>query len=127
MSNGKEGDPVNVDDPLITLESGNATLEVPAPQAGTGREASDQAWRQGERGYPDRALAEQRRGHHPAAVARRAAGAETIPAAELVPCAGGRGCGAAARSGSETIGMAAEAFEGTITDLYIRKEHPQKA
>ncbi len=28
---------------------------------------------------------------------------------------------------SETIGMTAEAFEGTITDLYIRIEQPQKA
>jgi pyruvate dehydrogenase E2 component (dihydrolipoamide acetyltransferase) len=31
----KEGDPVNADDPLITLESDKATMEVPAPQAGT--------------------------------------------------------------------------------------------
>jgi pyruvate dehydrogenase E2 component (dihydrolipoamide acetyltransferase) len=31
----KEGDPVNVDDPLITLESDKATMEVPAPSAGT--------------------------------------------------------------------------------------------
>ena len=28
---------------------------------------------------------------------------------------------------SETIGMAAEAFEGTITDLYMPKKQPQKA
>ncbi|HEX2134353.1 MAG TPA: dihydrolipoyllysine-residue acetyltransferase [Microvirga sp.] len=31
----KEGDPVNADDPLITLESDKATMEVPAPEAGT--------------------------------------------------------------------------------------------
>ncbi len=31
----KEGDPVNADDPLITLESDKATMEVPAPQPGT--------------------------------------------------------------------------------------------
>src|SRR4051812_32278534 len=31
----KEGDPVNTDDPLITLESDKATMEVPAPQGGT--------------------------------------------------------------------------------------------
>jgi pyruvate dehydrogenase E2 component (dihydrolipoyllysine-residue acetyltransferase) len=31
----KEGDPVNADDPLITLESDKATMEVPAPSAGT--------------------------------------------------------------------------------------------
>ena len=31
----KEGDPVNADDPLISLESDKATMEVPAPSAGT--------------------------------------------------------------------------------------------
>jgi pyruvate dehydrogenase E2 component (dihydrolipoamide acetyltransferase) len=31
----KEGDPVNADDPLVSLESDKATMEVPAPQAGT--------------------------------------------------------------------------------------------
>src|SRR5215212_8890338 len=31
----KEGDPVNPDDPLVSLESDKATMEVPAPQAGT--------------------------------------------------------------------------------------------
>src|SRR3954467_10466178 len=31
----KEGDPVNADDPLISLESDKATMEVPAPQGGT--------------------------------------------------------------------------------------------
>src|SRR5918998_1299213 len=30
----KEGDPVNADDPLVSLESDKATMEVPAPQAG---------------------------------------------------------------------------------------------
>ena len=28
----KEGDPVNADDPLVSLESDKATMEVPAPQ-----------------------------------------------------------------------------------------------
>ncbi len=32
------GATINVDDPLITLESDKATMEVPAPQAGTVRE-----------------------------------------------------------------------------------------
>jgi pyruvate dehydrogenase E2 component (dihydrolipoamide acetyltransferase) len=31
----KEGDPVNTDDPLVSLESDKATMEVPAPQGGT--------------------------------------------------------------------------------------------
>src|SRR4029079_14759888 len=31
----KEGDPVNADDPLVSLESDKATMEVPAPQGGT--------------------------------------------------------------------------------------------
>jgi pyruvate dehydrogenase E2 component (dihydrolipoamide acetyltransferase) len=31
----KEGDPVNTDDPLVSLESDKATMEVPAPQDGT--------------------------------------------------------------------------------------------
>src|SRR5215212_6871160 len=31
----KEGDPVNPDDPLVSLESDKATMEVPALQAGT--------------------------------------------------------------------------------------------
>src|SRR4029453_18437179 len=31
----KEGDAVNPDDPLVSLESDKATMEVPAPQAGT--------------------------------------------------------------------------------------------
>jgi pyruvate dehydrogenase E2 component (dihydrolipoamide acetyltransferase) len=31
----KEGDPVNADDPLVSLESDKATMEVPAPEAGT--------------------------------------------------------------------------------------------
>ena len=30
----KEGDPVNADDPLVSLESDKATMEVPAPSAG---------------------------------------------------------------------------------------------
>src|SRR6476661_3123312 len=30
----REGDPFNADDPLITLESDKATMEVPAPAAG---------------------------------------------------------------------------------------------
>jgi pyruvate dehydrogenase E2 component (dihydrolipoamide acetyltransferase) len=30
----KEGDPVNTDDPLVSLESDKATMEVPAPSAG---------------------------------------------------------------------------------------------
>ena len=32
----KEGDPVNADDPLVSLESDKATMEVPAPSGGTG-------------------------------------------------------------------------------------------
>src|SRR4051794_41661093 len=32
------GDKVNAEDPLLTLESDKATLDVPAPSAGTGRE-----------------------------------------------------------------------------------------
>ena len=31
----KEGDPVNADDPLVSLESDKATMEVPAPSSGT--------------------------------------------------------------------------------------------
>ena len=31
----KEGDPVSADDPLVSLESDKATMEVPAPQGGT--------------------------------------------------------------------------------------------
>ena len=31
----KEGDPINADDPLVSLESDKATMEVPAPQGGT--------------------------------------------------------------------------------------------
>src|SRR4051812_933119 len=31
----KVGDPVNADDPLVSLESDKATMEVPAPSAGT--------------------------------------------------------------------------------------------
>jgi pyruvate dehydrogenase E2 component (dihydrolipoamide acetyltransferase) len=31
----KEGDPVNADDPLVSLESDKATMEVPAPSGGT--------------------------------------------------------------------------------------------
>jgi pyruvate dehydrogenase E2 component (dihydrolipoamide acetyltransferase) len=31
----KEGDPVNADDPLVSLESDKATMEVPAPASGT--------------------------------------------------------------------------------------------
>src|SRR3954451_17278606 len=31
----KEGDPVNADDALVSLESDKATMEVPAPQGGT--------------------------------------------------------------------------------------------
>ena len=30
----KEGDPVKADDPLVSLESDKATMEVPAPSAG---------------------------------------------------------------------------------------------
>ncbi|HME22627.1 MAG TPA: biotin/lipoyl-containing protein, partial [Acetobacteraceae bacterium] len=31
----KEGDPVNTDDPLVSLESDKATMDVPAPSGGT--------------------------------------------------------------------------------------------
>ena len=31
----KPGDAVNAEDPLLTLESDKATMDVPAPQAGT--------------------------------------------------------------------------------------------
>ena len=34
----KPGDSVNKEDPLITLESDKATMEVPAPQAGVVKE-----------------------------------------------------------------------------------------
>src|SRR5476649_572042 len=34
----KAGDSVNAEDPLIALESDKATMEVPAPQAGTVKE-----------------------------------------------------------------------------------------
>ena len=34
----KPGDLVNAEDPLITLESDKATMDVPAPSAGTVRE-----------------------------------------------------------------------------------------
>src|SRR6185436_3145816 len=34
----KPGDSVNAEDPLIALESDKATMEVPAPQAGTVKE-----------------------------------------------------------------------------------------
>src|SRR5271165_2351081 len=34
----KVGDPVNAEDPLITLESDKATMDVPAPSAGTIRQ-----------------------------------------------------------------------------------------
>src|ERR1700686_3776112 len=34
----KVGDPINAEDPLITLESDKATMDVPAPSAGTIRQ-----------------------------------------------------------------------------------------
>src|SRR3954449_7264281 len=34
----KEGDPINADDSLVSLESDKATMEVPAPQGGTVKE-----------------------------------------------------------------------------------------
>ena len=78
----KEGDPVNADDPLVSLESDKATMEVPAPAGRHRRKAPDQDRRQGQRGHPDRAPARGRRGHDAAAVAGRAAGAEARRTAE---------------------------------------------
>ena len=34
----KPGDTVSVDDPLVTIESDKATMEVPSPQAGVVKE-----------------------------------------------------------------------------------------
>lgn len=36
----KAGDTINADDPIVTLESDKATMDVPAPQAGTVREVT---------------------------------------------------------------------------------------
>ena len=46
----KPGDVVKAEDPLVTLESDKATMDVPSPAAGTVQEAQGQARRQGERG-----------------------------------------------------------------------------
>jgi dihydrolipoamide dehydrogenase len=96
------GDTVKVDDPLITLESDKATMDVPAPAAGTvtavkvtvgvGPNAGDL--------IAEAALAIEM-GADAADI-----GLTIHPHPTL----------------SETIGMAAEAFEGTITDLYMPKK-----
>ena len=59
----KPGDAIKADDPLITLESDKATMDVPARPGRHGREPAGQARRQGEPGQPDRrARGRQRRG-----------------------------------------------------------------
>ena len=46
------GDEVKAEDPLITLESDKATMDVPAPAAGTRRGGAGQGRRPGLRGQP---------------------------------------------------------------------------
>ena len=56
----KEGAPVNAEDPLITLETDKATMDVPAPRGGHGGQGAGQGRRPGERRLA-RADAEKRR------------------------------------------------------------------
>ena len=49
----KEGDAINAEDPLLTLESDKATMEVPAPSSRHRGEDPGQDRRQGQRGHAD--------------------------------------------------------------------------
>ena len=62
----KTGDKVAVEDPLLTLESDKATLEVPCPQAGTIGEVKVKTGDQRLGGRPDRPAGGRGRGRHPA-------------------------------------------------------------
>ena len=48
----KPGDTVKPEDPLVSLESDKATMDVPAPVAGNGQGAEGQGRRQGQRRQP---------------------------------------------------------------------------
>ena len=62
----KPGAKVAVEDPLLTLESDKATLEVPCPQAGTIGEVKVKTGDRVSRGRPDRPAGGRGRGRHPA-------------------------------------------------------------
>ena len=47
------GDKVNAEDPLVTLESDKATMDVPAPVGRHGRRGAGQGRRRGQRGHAD--------------------------------------------------------------------------
>ena len=74
------GDQVNAEDPLVTLESDKATLDVPAPAAGSVAEILVKVGDEVSEGSPDPDAHPRRRGGHHAAVAGRAAGTGPVRA-----------------------------------------------
>ncbi len=134
------GQTVAVDDPLVTLESDKATMDVPAPVAGTVSELRVAVGDTVSEGSVIMVL--------------DGAGVPSTPPKERVHESNHRiiGCGIVGPNAgeliaeaalaiemgadaadidltihphptlSETVGMAAEAFEGTITDLYVPRK-----
>ena len=86
------GDVVSAEDPLVTLESDKATMDVPSPAAGTVRELRVKVGDLVSRGSPI-LLLDPGRHEHRAAVADRAAG--TARAGGGGPGGGGAGAGPA--------------------------------
>ena len=80
----KEGDAINAEDPLLTLESDKATMEVPAPSSRHGGEDPGQGRRQGQRRHADPDVQGRRGRHDPAALPGHPAGA-----AAAAPAGGG--------------------------------------
>ena len=104
------GDKVNAEDPLLTLESDKATLDVPAPSAGTVGEVLVKVGDQVSEGTPILHAELGRRGVHDSPVAGGAAGARARPGGRE---AGGRGggctAGGTARGGGAADGNQAPA------------------
>ena len=75
------GDKVNAEDPLLTLESDKATLDVPAPSAGTVGEVLVKVGDEVSEGTPILHAELGRRGEHHSPVAGGAAGARARPGA----------------------------------------------
>ena len=94
------GDKVNAEDPLLTLESDKATLDVPAPSAGTVGEVLVKVGDEVSEGTPILLFTSGDGRQHHSAVAGRAAGTRARSGGGEAGRGGGRGpAGRAARGG----------------------------
>ena len=113
----KVGDTVKAEDPLVSLESDKATMDVPAPLVGRGAGDPRQGRRQGQRGLGDPVAGHRRRDGGAAAAAAVAAAAP--PAAAAAPARRRRGAGGGVDEAAFALAYAGPAVRKLARELGV--------